>query len=229
MVKRFGAEMPLPVFTQLKLPVYMASAFTHPLWPVITSENPVEFSLLRWGLVPYWIKSREEADKIRVMTPNCVGETAFEKASFRHVISRKRCLIPATGFFEWHTAGKNKYPHYIYLKSKEPFAIAGIYDHWVDKTTGEIIDSFSLITTVANPMLEKIHNVKKRMPAILPAEKEKSWLKAGLSRQEISDLLKPYPEELMDAHSVSKLISSKTSNPNVPEVIEPFSYPELAL
>ena len=227
MEKRYGATIPEPVFRQLRLPIYMVSAFTHPKWTVITMEHPEVFSLMQWGLVPYWIKSREEADKIRVMTPNCVGETSFEKASFKHLIGRKRCLIPATGFFEWHTIGKNKYPHYIYLKSREAFAIAGIYDHWVDKSTGEYIDSFSLITTAANPLLEKIHNVKKRMPVILPREREREWLDPSLTKESILSLMQPYPQEEMTAHSISKLISSKTTNPDVPEVIAPFLYPEL--
>ena len=209
--------------------VYHASAFQHPLLPVVTTEFPSTIKLFSWGLIPYWIKSKEEALKIRDMTANCVGETAFSKPSFRHVITKKRCLVPVTGYFEWHTEGRSKYPFYIYLKDKEIFSLAGIFDNWTDKETGEIVDTFSIITTHANPMLEKIHNLKKRMPVILKREDEERWIDPKITKEEVNQLIKPFDESLMTAHSISKLITSRTQSNNVPEVMEPFEYPELKL
>ena len=118
---------------------------------------------------------------------------------------------------------------YIYLKDKEIFSLAGIFDNWTDKETGEIVDTFSILTTQANPMLEKIHNLKKRMPVILKREDEERWIDPKITKEEVNQLIKPFDESLMSAHSISKLITSRTQSNNVPEVMEPFEYPELKL
>lgn len=225
MAQRYKAIFPQG---DLFSPVYHVSAFQHPVWPVITSEHSGVIEFYKWGLVPYWIKSAEEAENISSMTPNCIGETAFTKPSFRHAIARHRCLVPVTGFFEWHTIGKKKFPFYIYMKSKEIFSLAGIYDHWTNKETGEIVNTFSILTTKANPLIEKIHNLKKRMPVILKLENEMRWIEPGLDKNMINDLIKPFDDSLMEAYSISKRITSRTENSNVPEVMERFEYAELS-
>lgn len=158
---------------------------------------------------------------------NARSDTVFDKPSFRNAIRERRCLVPADGFYEWREVGGKKYPYYIYLKSKEIFSFAGIWEEWTDRSTGEIWRTFSILTTDANPLMEEIHNTKKRMPVILPREGEREWLRNGLSREEIVVLTKPLDDNLMNAHPISKLINSRSSNRNVAAIQEVHEYPEL--
>ena len=116
-----------------------------------------------------------------------------------------------------------------YSKNNEPFAFGGIYNDWVNKDTGEIINTFSIITTEANPLLAKIHNVKLRMPLILPKEVEKDWLNQNLVEKEIQELMKPLEETQLSAHTISKLITNRNENPDKEEIQHHFEYPELAM
>ena len=208
-------------------PVYHANGFSFLALPVITAAAPQQLQLMNWGLIPSWIKSKEEADKIKTQTLNARSETAFEKPSFRGSMLRQRCLIPADGFYEWMHLNGKKYPHYIRFRNQEPFCMGGIYAQWVDRSTGEILSGFSILTTTANPLLEKIHNLKKRMPVIIPANQTENWLNVDLSRDAIEAFFKPYPAVEMEAFPVSKLISSRSDNSNVPEVRQPFIYEAL--
>jgi putative SOS response-associated peptidase YedK len=206
-------------------PVFHKSAFTYPNWPVVLNSNEIdEFS---WGLIPSWIKSIEEAHKIRTFTLNAASETVFEKPSFSKSIKTRRCLIPSTGFFEWQTIGKNKYPYFIHLRNIPVFSMAGIWDEWIDRGTGEIVKSFSILTTTANLTMEKIHNTKKRMPLILTPDLEASWLTMDLSEKDIKKLCFPIHDSLMEAYTVSKLVSSKNINSNTIEVQNRFDYREI--
>jgi putative SOS response-associated peptidase YedK len=208
-------------------PVYYASGFSFPQWPVITAEEPDRMKPFRWGLIPHWVKDQAQARELRAMTLNAKSETVFEKPSFRFSIHKKRCLVPSTGFYEWQDYNKKKYPYFIGLKKTEIFALAGIYTHWTDKESGEIAATFSILTTSANPLLARIHNMKKRMPVILLPEKESDWLNEDLTDDQIRSFFPAIDDRLMHAHTISKLITSRTRNPNVPEVTEAFSYPEL--
>ena len=124
-------------------------------------------------------------------------------------------------------AEQKKYPYYIQLKQQDTFAFGGIYGSWVNTETGEIQSTCAVITTAANPLMEMIHNVKKRMPLIFDKDSMLDWIKPKLEQEEIRSLMKPFDENKMMAHTISKLISSKTDNPNVPEVKQEFLYPEL--
>ena len=210
-------------------PMFHADGFAHPPMPVITMEDPGKIQLFQWGLVPFWVKSKEDADKLSNQTLNARSETIFEKPSFRNSIINQRCLVPATGFFEWMDFQKKKYPHLIYIGDHELFCFAGIYSQWTDKETGEHIQSFSIITTDANPMMERIHNLKKRMPVIIPKDRYQDWLKKGLTKEEIKYFLNPFPDTEMQSHTISKLITSRSQSSNVPEVVEKYEYPELQL
>jgi len=208
--------------------VYYTSAFTRPIHPVVVKkEDKVMILPLKWGLIPFWVKSLNMANKIISGTFNAMAETIFEKPSFRSSIKYKRCLIPVTGFFEWHDFNNKKYPFYISLKSKEPFSLAGIWDCWINPDSNEEVKTFSIITTEANPLLEKIHNAKKRMPVILKYETEKSWLIDNLDQTKIAEFLKSFPESELEAYSVSNIITKKGVEHNVSEVINPFEYKEL--
>ena len=175
------------------------SAFSLPKLPVISSDSPERINLMTWGLIPSWVKDEENAKIIRMKTFNAMAETLSEKPSYRNSFKSKRCLVLVNGFYEWQHAGKEKIPYFITLKDHEAFTLAGLYDNWLNKNTGEILNTFTIITTQANPMMEVIHNTKKRMPAILPPSKEKEWLNLSLKPQEVQDFLNPFDENLMKA------------------------------
>lgn len=206
---------------------YYISGFDFPKMPVITNKQPEAIQGFSWGLIPSWVKSTEEALEIRKHTLNARSDTVFLKPSFRNAIRHKRCLVPAEGFYEWREFKGKKYPYYIFLKSKDVFSFAGIWEEWTDFNSGEIINTFSILTTDANPLLEKIHNTKKRMPVILPKDKELSWINGDLSNEDFSILTKPFDDRLMDAFTISKLITSRSLDRNISAVREPYSYSEL--
>lgn len=211
------------------LPVYHADGFSFLKMPVITQKKPGAVQMFHWGLIPHWVKTKADADKLKTQTLNARSETVFEKPSFRSYITNNRCLIIADGFFEWMDFQKKKYPHFIYMKNNSLFCFAGIYSSWTDKETGEYLNTFSILTTDANPMLEKIHNIKKRMPVIVPPHLYKKWLQPDLAKEEIQSFFRPFPDDVMQNHTISKLITSRTGNSNVPEILDPFIFPELAL
>jgi putative SOS response-associated peptidase YedK len=208
-------------------PVYHASGFSFLQMPVITQADPKYVQLFNWGLIPSWVKTKIDADKLKAQTLNARSETTFEKPSFRSGIKYNRCLIPADGFFEWMEVNKKKYPHYIFMKNQEMFCFGGIYANWTDRFTGELIQSFSILTTDANPMMEKIHNSKKRMPVIIPSNGYAHWLDNNLMPKDIQQFFKPFSESEMAFHTISKLITSRVENSNVPEVVEACVYSEL--
>jgi putative SOS response-associated peptidase YedK len=212
---------------QINGPKHYVSGFDFPKMPVITNELPDRIQAYTWGLIPSWIKSSDQAMKIRAKTLNARGDTVFEKPSFRNGIRKRRCLVPADGFYEWREFQGKKYPYYIYLKDRELFSFAGIWEHWVDTETGELLKTFTILTTDANPLLEKIHNTKKRMPLILPREYEIDWIKSDLRDDDIKSLIKPLDENLMAAHTISRLITSRRAERNVPEIKAAYDYPEL--
>ena len=205
---------------------YFVSGFIHPQLPIVKHDGIFSFE---WGLIPFWIKDNKAAKDIQDMTLNAVGETVFEKPSFRNSITTKRCLLGINGFYEWRDQNKVKYPYFIHTKSSDLFSLGCIYESWVDKTTGEIRNTFSILTTPANPLMERIHNLKKRMPLILSREDEKKWIEPNLTPDQISELIKPYPESDMNAYTVSQNVNSARNNRNVPQSMEKIDYPELSL
>ncbi|MFC1910788.1 SOS response-associated peptidase [Chloroflexota bacterium] len=222
---RFGASF---IQTESFKPVYSASGFSFPSLPVITNEDNRYIVLLRWGLIPFWVKSYDESLAIRQRTLNARSETIFTKPAFRHAIISKRSLVLADGFFEWKHENNKTYPYYIRLKNRAPFAFAGIWDIWTNPDTQEQIRTYSVITTRANSLLEKIHNTKKRMPVILPREQEEVWLQKDLKRDKIQSLLQPYNSDEMEAFPVPRLVNKLGLNTGNPEVLARQEYPELS-
>jgi putative SOS response-associated peptidase YedK len=223
-VKRFSALFleNVPFKTQ-----YHVSSFDLPKLPVITNEQQKQIQLFTWGLIPFWVKDKQTAEEIRLKTMNARAESIFEKPSFRHAAEQKHCLVLTDGFFEWQEYEGKNYPYYIRLKNHEPFAMAGLWDSWIDPETTEVLQTYAVITTKANPLMEQIHNKKKRMPVILPKNHERDWVDSSLDKQAVEALLVPYDEHLMEAYTISRLITSRQRNPNNPEVLQPFTYPEL--
>jgi putative SOS response-associated peptidase YedK len=192
---------------------YSVSGFAHPNLPVLTSEESKIFSYKSWGLIPFWTQDIEKSKIFSNNNLNAKSETIFEKPSFNTVIRKKRCIIPVNGFFEWRDINKVKYPHYITLKDDSIFSLAGIYDNWTDKVTGIKTSTFSILTTEANPLMAKIHNLKLRMPLILPKEKEMDWIKQEVSDEELNNLMLPFDESLMKAHTISRRIYKQNRKP----------------
>jgi len=207
-------------------PVYVQSAFEFGKWPVITSEQPDHLQMMNWGLIPHWIKDEDSAAKIRANTVNARIETVTEKPSFRQAVSSTRCIVVADGFYEFREVNKTKYPYHIQVRGGDAFPMAGIYDKWMNHETGELISSFSIITTTANELMTKIHNRKKRMPVILSKELGIAWLNKEIEPAEIAS---PFPSDKLEAWTVSRLLTNRSENKNVPEVYSKFEYPELGL
>jgi putative SOS response-associated peptidase YedK len=160
---------------------------------------------LKWGLIPGWAKDDSFASK----TINARAETLSEKASFRDAFKSRRCIIPATGFYEWAKKGENaKQPFYFYLKEKDVFGFAGLYEEWLDKESGEMLETCTIITTEANEVLEPVHD---RMPVILKAENYDQWLdEKEKNTDRLQNLLAPFPAAEMASHAVSRAVNSPT-------------------
>lgn len=212
---------------------YHLNGFGHPYLPVITSEQPGLVQMYRWGLIPNWAKNREKADELRKMTLNATCENLFIKPSFQYSAFEKRCVIIVAGFYEnrHEQGGKVKYPYFIYPAEKQPVMyLGGIYSHWQDKTTQEIIFSCSIITTPANTLMSKVHNSKMRMPFVLEEKQIKHWLNPKLNREQVEDMMRPCREELLEAHTISRNFNKfKNTDTNVDTITEKVDYPELAL
>jgi putative SOS response-associated peptidase YedK len=218
---RFGAAFEEPGSYE---PAYHRAAFSSPRHPVIADDDPGRIRLYEWGLIPRWVKTEDQADDIRKGTYNAKAETIFMKPSFRSSIKDRRCLVLADGFFEWqHVEGK-KYPYHIRLKSREAFAIAGVWDEW--KGGGAVKRTFSVVTTEASPLMARIHNTKKRMPVILRPQDERRWLEKGLSTEEVRSLLRPFDDGALEAYTVAPL-SGAGKVIDGPGTIAPRQYHEL--
>ena len=219
-------------FHAVYTPTFFENGFDFKAGPVIAQSRPKEFQFFHWGLVPWWIKSRQEADQIRIRTLNCISEESFEKPAFKDSIRERRCIVPCTGFFEWRwfKGGKSKYPYFVHLRDQPLFTLAGVGSEWTDKSTGEVLLTYSVLTTRANPLMEKIHNSKKRMPVILQKQYERDWLNPDLTKEDVLAFCEPISDQQMEAYTISRMITDrKIDNKDVPHIMKPFEYPELAL
>ena len=168
----------------IELQYYFASGFQFPSWNIITNAPNLE--QMRWGLLPKWYSGSNWMD-FASKTLNARVETCHEKASFKHLVGTKRCLVPSSGFFEWQTNGKHKKPYFIRTKDQTIFSIAGLYDTWLDPNTGAFEQTFTILTTTANALMAEIHNSKRRMPLILSPHEEADWLSGHALGPEFSD------------------------------------------
>ena len=174
--------------------------FERPKAPIITMEfRKVEY--YNWWLLPSWFEKEDYSFNLL----NARQETIFEKPSFRNLILSKRCLVPATHYYEYQwrdSKGKVKNKHRIGVKGVPGFFMAGIYDSWNNPATNERIQSFSIITTEANELCAEIHNSKKRMPVILEEEKARKWLNPQASPEEVKNLLTQFDSSKMWAENL---------------------------
>ena len=168
---------------------------------IVREESGNRLKVMRWGLVPSWAKDPSMGQRMI----NARAETLSEKPSFKRLLGKRRCLVPADGFYEWRKEGKRKVPVWVYLENKDPFAFAGLWDLW-KPPEGEELYSFTIITTAANERLRPIHD---RMPVILEWGSGEKWLDPTYtSFSDLSVLLQLFPSERLKAHDVSTRVNS---------------------
>src|SRR5947209_7026607 len=184
--------------------------------PVITSHSPNRISRMFWGLIPHWAKDKSYGYK----TINARAETVATAASYKEPFRHKRCIVPATGFYEPDKIHFTKPPfpwHYFQLKDQKVFGIAGLYDVWKDRETGKEIQSYTIITTEPNAVVGEFHG---RMPVILQKEDEETWLNPDISEPaQLLPLLKPYPADKMETWPVGE--AARNPRNDYPELIKP--------
>jgi putative SOS response-associated peptidase YedK len=215
------------------LPIYHTTGFSHPKLLIYTNRSPWFPEVSTWGLVPHWVKDKQQLKELWNKTLNARGETIFEKPSFHESAKHNRCIIYINGFYEHHHLDRKTFPFYIHQKNDKPMPLAGLWNEWKDQETGETLNTFSIVTTRGNKMLTKIHNNPKlegpRMPLILPQELEDKWLtpiEDELDVKSVQELIKEYPDEELDAYTVRRL-RGKDYIGNVEQVSEPFEYAEI--
>ncbi|MGE0064052.1 MAG: SOS response-associated peptidase [Xanthobacteraceae bacterium] len=172
---------------------------SQPIAVVRLAEGGRHFALMRWGLLPSWVKDPANF----ALLFNARGETAAEKPAFRAAMKRRRCLIPADGFYEWHREGSRNRPFFIRQRSQEPFAFAGLWETWAGPN-GEELDTAAIVTTDANATLRPIHH---RMPVIVPASAFDLWLDPNADAKLVQSLIAPAPDDLLEAYAISTAVN----------------------
>jgi putative SOS response-associated peptidase YedK len=179
----------------------------------IANDNPDRAEFFRWGLIPSWAKD----EKIGNQLCNARSESLAQKNTFKNAYKRRRCLIPADGFYEWKKIdAKTKIPHYIRLRTGKPFAFAGLWETW-HSPDGSEVRSATIITTDANSLVAQLHD---RMPGIRKSEDYQRWLDPAETKlPDLDPLLKPYPSDAMETYPISTRVNSAKNDS--PELIAP--------
>lgn len=181
--------------------------------PVIINEGHNTIEVMKWGFIPFWAKD----PKIGYKMINARADTVATKIAFRGSLLQKRCLVPASGFYEWKQTPQSKQPYYFHLKHEDIFAFAGLYSIWRD-TQGTEVKTYTIITTEPNKLVAPIHN---RMPVILPRNTEETWLNPDITEPEqLLSLLSPFPDSDMETYPVSPAINNPRND--TPDVIKPL-------
>jgi putative SOS response-associated peptidase YedK len=173
--------------------------------PIITNVFPHKFTIAKWGFRAQWMGKG---------LINARAETITEKPAFKNAFQKRRCLVLADSFYEWHKTPQGSQPYRIVMKNGKPFTMAGIFEPFTDEN-GEIITTFAIITTNANKIMESIH---ERMPVIFRQEDELNWIDDNFLHPE--KLLHAIDSRCLDAYKISKLINSPSND--TPEVIKPI-------
>ena len=209
----------------------LQSGFSYHNWPIIKgSTQNFTIENAHWELIAPWVKTTQEvqAGREKFNTLNATAERLLESKLFKPAALNHRCLVLSSGFYEWRhykPAGAKKeiaYPYFITIKEQPLFYMAGIFQPWTDKETGETMDTFSIVTTKANAFMEQIHNKKKRMPTILNATQAVEWLAPNLSENKIMELAtSSIDANQLSAYTIHKNFRTDT-NP-----LQSFEYEEL--
>lgn len=182
-----------------------------PILTVRDVDRTRSSAMLKWGLVPFWSKD----PKIGYKLNNARSETAAEKPSFRAAFKSRRCIIPASGFYEWKRDGNVKVPHFIQLRSGEPMGFAGLWETWRPRGHDDELQTCTILTTGPNEVMAQIHD---RMPVILSPEDYEDWLDADAEKDFLRALMVPYNAKEMRAHPVSTRVNSARNDG--PELVE---------
>jgi putative SOS response-associated peptidase YedK len=192
------------------------------------AENKIDLSRATWGLIPPWTENEERAQQLWNNTIIARGESMFEKPSFRDSAVHGRCVVPIDGFFDFYHLNGKTFPHYIHREDKKRMLVGGLKSAWTNPATGEIIESFAIITTGANELMSKIHNNPKlgesRMPLLLDENDIDTWFKG--TKDEIMELIHPNTTQVLSTQTVRPL-RGKQYIGNTPEAIEEFEYAEI--
>jgi putative SOS response-associated peptidase YedK len=209
----------------------LQSGFSYHNWPIIKgSTQNFTIENAHWELIAPWVKNTQEAQvgREKFNTLNATAERLLESKLFKPAALNHRCLVLSSGFYEWRhykPAGAKKeiaYPYFITIKEQPLFYMAGIFQPWTDKETGETMDTFSIVTTKANAFMEQIHNKKKRMPTILTEAQAVDWLAPNLSENKIMELAtSSIDANQLSAYTIHKYFRTDT-NP-----LQSFEYEEL--
>lgn len=192
---------------------------TQPIAIVRLMDGKRQFALVRWGLLPSWVKD----PKNFALLINARGESVIDKPAFSAAMKRRRCLVPADGFYEWKAIGTRKQPYYVRAKSGQPLAFAGLWETWTGPN-GEELETAAIVTTRANRALAAIH---ERMPVIVPPEAFNLWVDcANVDPETAAALISPASENLLDTYEISTAVN-RTANDN-PELVERHAAPTKA-
>ncbi len=222
MCGRFTLQIPpellAEIFGLLEIPVFPARYNIAPTQQVAvvrsTGNDHNRLDFLRWGLIPSWAKDPSIGSRMI----NARSETVHEKPAFRHGIKFSRCIVVASGFYEWKEEDKRKVPLYVRLKDGSPMCFAGLWDHW-KSPEGENIESCTILTTSSNRLISTLHD---RMPVILHREEYPLWLDREVTDPEkLKQLYQPYPADPMEMYPVSPLVNSPHNES--PELIKPIA------
>lgn len=215
-----------------KLEHYWTMGFQHQKIPVITNDKPNEIQFFHWGLIPHWVKDKTSAREIAGKCLNARSESIFEKPSFRFAAKDRRCIIPLSGYYEhfwFDRSGKTKVPYFIKRKDNRPLYMAGLWEAWVNKETGEEVNTCTILSTNANRKLSIVHNRNPddpRMLVILDFEQIDQWLSPFESitdQQHLESMCTPYPEDELEIYPVPQL-RGKNGVGDVIEASSPFVY-----
>ncbi len=185
---------------------------TQPIPIVRIVEGKRQFALVRWGLLPAWVKD----PKTFTLVINARGESVLDKPAFRNAMKYRRCLVPADGFYEWKAGGSRKQPYFVRPTSGAPMAFAGLWECWTGPN-GEELETAAIVTTIANRTLGDLH---ARMPVVVPPEAFDLWLNcAEVDAQTAAALIAPAPDTALEAYPVSTEVN-RVANDNA-KLLEP--------
>jgi putative SOS response-associated peptidase YedK len=189
---------------------------TQPIAIVRMVEGARQFALVRWGLIPAWVKDPRAFS----LLINARGESVNDKPAFRNAMKYRRCLVPADGFYEWKREGENKRPYFVRRRDGAPMAFAGLSENWMGPN-GEEVETAAIVTTTASRSIAHIHD---RMPVIVPPEAFDFWLDPKVDAQTAAAVLQPAPDASIEAYEVSSAVN-RTANDSA-MLIEPLREPE---
>jgi len=200
---------------------YHTAGFAHEALPVMLSSDTSRVQPVIWGYVPEHAGAGFAEDFLKKpYSLNAKAETIFSVALYKHAAASQRCLIFVDGFFEWkhvQKAGKvDKVPHYIQMPDHKPFALGGLWSEY------QGAKHCNILTTAANKLMTSIHNTKKRMPFILPENEWEQWLDVKAPEDAVKEMIQPFPEGFLEAHEISRMITARNVDADVPEVQEPL-------